>query len=53
MFFLPNVASASIAGYEFVSVVLSVTFTVSEDDEANKVQLVLIDVSGEITEILN
>ena len=36
-FFLPNVPSASIAGFKFVSLVLAVTFTVVEDDEANKV----------------
>ena len=35
--FLPDVASASIAGFKFVSVLLSLTFTVVEDDEANKV----------------
>ena len=36
-FFLPDIASASIAGFKFVSLVLSVTFTVVDDDEANKV----------------
>ena len=35
--FLSDVASASITGFELVSVVLSVTFTVGEGDEANKV----------------
>ena len=34
MFLLPDVASASIAGVELVQVVVSVTFTVGED-EAN------------------
>ena len=34
-FLLPDVASASITGFKLVSVVLSVTFTMSEDDEAN------------------
>ena len=52
-FFLPDVASASIADFDLVSVLLSVTFTVGEDDEANKVQFVLIDASGELTETLN
>ena len=52
-FFLPDVASASIAGFMLVSVVLSLTFTVVEDDEVNKVQFVLIDASGELTETLN
>ena len=37
MFFLPDVAPASIAGFKFVSVLLSATFTVVEDDDANKV----------------
>ena len=31
-FSLPGVASASIAGFKFVSLVVSVTFTVVEDD---------------------
>ena len=52
-FFLPDVASASIAGFMLISVVLSVAFTVLEDDKANKVQFVLIDASGELTETLN
>ena len=36
-FFLPDVASSSIAGFIFVTLVLSVTCTCVEDDEANKV----------------
>ena len=52
-FFLPDVASASIAGFKFVSLLLSMTFTVVEDDEANKVKFVLIDASAELTETLN
>ena len=52
-FFSPDVASASIACFKFISFVLSVTFTVDKDDEANKVQFVLIDASGELTETLN
>ena len=52
-FFLPDVASASIAGFKYVSVILSMTFTVGEDDKANKVQFALIDASGELTETLN
>ena len=47
-FFLHDVASASIAGFKLVSVVLSVTFTEVEDDEANKVQFVLIDTNVEL-----
>ena len=38
-FFLPDIASASIAGFKLVSVSLSVTFTVGEDDEGNKYNL--------------
>ena len=53
MFFLPDVASASIACFKSVSLLLSVTFTVVEDDKANKVQCILIDASGELTETLN
>ena len=52
-FFLTDVASASIAGFKFVSVQLPVTFIAVEDDEANKVQFVLIDASGELTGTLN
>ena len=52
-FFLPDVASTSIAAFMFVSLVLSVPLTFVEDDEANKVQFVLIDASGELTETLN
>ena len=37
MFFLPDVASSSIAGFIFVTLVLSVTCTCVEDNEANKV----------------
>ena len=51
--FLPDVASALIPGFELISVVLSVTLIVGEDDEADKVQFVLIDASGELTETLN
>ena len=36
-FFLPDVASASIAAFTFVSFVLSVPLTLVEDDAANKV----------------
>ena len=36
-FFLPDVASSSIALFMFVSLVLCVTCTVIKDDEANKV----------------
>ena len=51
-FFLPDVASAFIAGLELVWVVVSVTFTVGEDDEANTVGFTVTDSSGELTETL-
>ena len=51
-FFLPEIASASIVGFKLVSVVLSVTFTVGEGDEGNKVQFALTDSSGELSETL-
>ena len=51
--FLLDVVSASISGFKFVSLLLSVTCPVVEDDEANKVQFVLIDASGELNETLN
>ena len=52
MFVLPEVASASIAGEELVWVVVSVTFTVGEDDEANTVGFAVRDSSGELNETL-
>ena len=51
-FFLPDVASASIAHLKLVSGVLSVTFTVDEGDEANKVQFAVTYSSGEPTATL-
>ena len=52
-FLLPDVASTSIACFKFVSVHFSVTFTVVEEDKANKIQIELIDASDEVTETLN
>ena len=52
-FFLPDVASASIAGFKLASVGLSVTFTGGEDDEVNQVQFVVIGASGKLTGTLN
>ena len=49
-FFLPDVASASIADLELVSVVVSVTFTVGEGDEANIVEFAVTDSSSAFTE---
>ena len=51
MFFLPDVASASIADLELVWVAVSVTFTVGEDDKANTVGFAVTD-SIELTETL-
>ena len=51
MFVLPDVTSASIAGVELVWVVVSVTFTVGED-EANTAGFAVTDFSGELTETL-
>ena len=46
MFVLPDVASACIAGVELVWVVVSVTFTVDEDDEPNTVGFAVTDSSA-------
>ena len=50
---LPDIASASIAGFKLELVFLSVTFTVIANDEANKVYFVLIDASSKLIETLN
>ena len=52
-FFLPDVASVSIAAFACESFVHSVSLTHVEDDVANKVEFVLIDASGEFTKTLN
>ena len=52
MFVLCDVAHACIAGVKLVWVVVSVTFTVGEDDEANAVGFAVQDCSGELTETL-
>ena len=49
---LPDVASGVIPLFNIISVVISFAVIVSEDDEANKVEFVLIDVNGELTETL-
>ena len=51
MFVLPDVASVSIAIVELVQVVVSVTFTVGED-ETTTAGFAVIDSSGELTETL-
>ena len=52
-FSLPDVAFAFIPLFNIISLVISVGVAVSEDDEANKVEFVLIDISGEFTETLH
>ena len=51
MFVVPVVSSASIAGVELVQVVVSVTFTVVED-EANTAGFTVKNFSSELTETL-
>ena len=52
-FSLPDVASAAIASFTFVSVVAYVNVMLVKDDAANKVSFVLIDASGAFTKTLN
>ena len=52
-FSLPDVASAVIPLLHIISLVVSVGVIVSEDDEPNKVEFVLIDIHGEFTETLH
>ena len=52
-FSLLDVPSAFIPLFNMISLVISVCVIVSEDDEANTVEFVLIDVSGEFTETLH
>ena len=52
-FFLPDVASVSIAAFTCESFLLSVPLTHVEDDVANKVEFVLIDASCEFTKTLH
>ena len=52
MFVLHDVASASIADIDLVQVVVSVTFTVGEGDEANTAGFAVTDFSNELTETL-
>ena len=51
MFVLPDVAAACIAGVELVWAVVSVTFTVGED-EANTTGFTVTDFSSKLTETL-
>ena len=45
-FFLPDVESAVIPLLHIISFVVSVSVTISEDDEPNKVEFALIDICG-------
>ena len=51
-FTLPGVASAAIADFKLVSVLLSVTFTMGAGDDGNKVWFSLTDSTGELTATL-
>ena len=52
-FFLPDVASAVIPLLHIISLVASISVIVSEDDEPNKVEYVLIDIFGKFTETMH
>ena len=52
-FSLPDVASAAIPLVHIVSVVVSVSVTVAEHDEPNKVDFVFISIQGEFTQTLH
>ena len=52
-FSLPDIPSAVIPVLHIISLVVSVVVVVSEDDEPNKVEFVLIDICGEFTETLH
>ena len=52
MFFLTDVASASIVCLEWVRVVVSATCTVGDDNEANTVGFAVTDSSSELTATL-
>ena len=51
-FSLPDVASAVIPLLHIISFVVSVGVIICEDDEPNKVEFVLIDICGKLTETL-
>ena len=51
-FSLPDVVSAVIVLFNMISLVVSVGVVVTEDDEPNKVEFVLIDICGKLTETL-
>ena len=49
---LPDVASAVIVLSDMISLVVSIGVMVTEDDEPNKVEFVLIDICSKLTETL-
>ena len=49
---LPDVVSGVILLFNMISLVVSIGFIVTEDDEPNKVEFVLIDICGILTETL-
>ena len=53
MLCLPDVPSAVIPILHMISLVVSVVVVVTEDNEPNKVEFVLIDICGEFTETLH
>ena len=52
-FCLPDVPSAVIPVLHIISLVVSVVAVITEDDEPNNVEFVLIDIYGEFTETLH
>ena len=49
---LPDVVSAVILLFNMISLVVSIGVIVTKDDEPNKVEFVLIDICGKLTETL-
>ena len=52
-FCLPDVVSAVIVLFDMIPLVVSICVMVAEDDEPNKVEFVLIDICGKLTETLH
>ena len=50
---LPDVASAFFPLFKMISIAISFSVIFDEDAEANKVEFVLINASGELTETLH
>ena len=51
-FSLPDVVCAVIVLYDMISLLVSIGVMVTEDDELNKVDFVVIDICGKLTETL-